>query len=838
VTLGADAGANFVVTFLSGDNTQLGVIARINQYAGFPFATLAGGLTSVTVVTNGQGYTSVASVNVAPPQSASGVQATATATMGVYQLILLTGGNYGGTPTVTITGGGGSGATATLTMAGPAVATLTITAHGTGFTSQPTVNFVGGSPVTAATASATLGVLSVAVNTAGSGYTSVPAVTFSGAGGNPQATATGVMGTTAIALISQVQGTSGQVRVVASSTAGVLTNLGIAVGTTMGTGNVQNIYNVQQTEVQNVVQAAIANVGVSFNSSFQLRLSNTNTSGAPYIAVTSATTATAFGLPTTLPYSLVTQQAQAVVISTAVTLPPNAASTITLGVDAQPNVTVTFAGTESTVALAVTAINNAFIAAGQPGPAFADGATQLYLTSTLQNTTAAQVRIVSVSAQAVLTDLGLTLGTTIGAGPLLGQLPAGTVVQVPGTTGPIFVLTQDVNFTGNGVLVGGLTAAAGGTVQSTTGPFTVPVRHALDDGSGTAAGAGSITQIPQAPDVGSFACVNLNATTPALTETQIDAAYVTAFAATTSVNTVAKQTNVIFSARQSNTVRATGRTNAIQASGAGCYGRIFTTRPPLNTAESTATGLVAPGVGATRDERTIYCYIGSNVFVPLIATRGLAGNPANTGYVAFTSDGNVDVGSDSLMASICSQLPPEENPGQDTPFATVINGIEKGANVQSFQMQDYILFKASGIAALRVDDGAVSFQSGVTSVDPNVYPSLTTIARRRMADYIQDSIAIRGKAYGKKLMTFARRQAYGNEIKQFLVTLLSAKNPQFQRIGGYTLDIKSGNTFQSLGLGLYRLKILVQSLPSMDSIVLETTVGTLVQTQEVLPQAA
>ena len=30
----------------------------------------------------------------------------------------------------------------------------------------------------------------------------------------------------------------------------------------------------------------------------------------------------------------------------------------------------------------------------------------------------------------------------------------------------------------------------------------------------------------------------------------------------------------------------------------------------------------------------------------------------------------------------------------------------------------------------------------------------------------------------------------------------------------------------------------MQSLPSMDSIVLETTVGTLVQTQEVLPQAA
>ncbi len=224
--------------------------------------------------------------------------------------------------------------------------------------------------------------------------------------------------------------------------------------------------------------------------------------------------------------------------------------------------------------------------------------------------------------------------------------------------------------------------------------------------------------------------------------------------------------------------------------------------------------------------------------MPIIASRGIAGNPANTAYTAFTVDGNVNVGSDSMMASILSQLPPEENPGQDTPFATVVNGIETTPNLQGFQMQDYINFKAAGIAALRVDDGVVSFQSGVTSVDPGVFPQLAGIARRRMADYIQDSMARRGKAYGKKLSTLARRRALGNEYKQFLEGLLSANNTQFQRIAGFTFDPKSANSATTIQQGIVRYRIRVQTLASMYSIVLETTIGNQVTVQEVLPQAA
>lgn len=631
-------------------------------------------------------------------------------------------------------------------------------------------------------------------------------------------------------------GTGGSVAVVSDNTSGTtITNLGLTAGTTLGTGNVANIAAVTQSEVVAVVQAAISNTLVQFDSLQRIRISNTSPATAPYIQVTAATTAAGLGFVNGV---IGSQQNNAVVVSTGLTFTLATNDTVTLGIDAFPNVTTTFQNTDTTAALIVTRINAAFTAAGQPTIAFADGASRIYLISSLQNTTSSNVRVVGASSGAVLTKLGLTLGQTNGPGPALGVIPAGTVVQVPGT-GPVFVTMQDVNFTTKGVLIGGISTAAGGVTQPTAGPFNVPIRHALDDGSGTSASAGAITQFGNyPPDVGSYTLTNLSPTTAALTETQIDAAYVAAINATVDVNTVAKQANIIFSARQSNAIRSALRANAVTASANGCFGRMACIRPPLNTDKFTAQGVVAPGVQAYRDQRTIYCYIGSNVFVPIIAARGIAGNPAGTTYTAFTPDGNINVGSDSMMASILSQLPPEENPGQDTGFTTVINGIETNPNVQGFQMSDYINFKAAGIAALRVDDGVVSFQSGVTSVDPGVNPGLAGIARRRMADYIQDSLARRGKAFSKKLSTLGRRRAFASEVKQFLEGLLSSANPQFQRIAGFTFDPISANTSTTLSQGILRFRIRVQTLASLDSIVLETTIGNSVTVQEVLPQAA
>jgi hypothetical protein len=254
----------------------------------------------------------------------------------------------------------------------------------------------------------------------------------------------------------------------------------------------------------------------------------------------------------------------------------------------------------------------------------------------------------------------------------------------------------------------------------------------------------------------------------------------------------------------------------------------------MNTKKLAARSNVAePGVGAYRSERVIYCYPQAASFVPIMAQRGLAGG------AGFTASGVIDIGADGFICSILSQLAPEENPGQETPFLDGVVGLESGANVQGFTEDDYKLFKSSGICALRIDDtsGPV-FQSGITSVDPLVNPNLVRISRRRMADFIQDSLAIRMKKYGKKLNRAARRDAAVSEIRDFLNDLLSPGRPEFQRIDGFTVDTRDGNTPATIAAGLFRILVKVRTLSSLDSIVLATTVGESVEVEEVIPAAA
>ena len=613
-------------------------------------------------------------------------------------------------------------------------------------------------------------------------------------------------------------GTGGQVRVVSGSGT-VLTTLGLTATNYSGSGNVANIGAVTPAEVALVVSAAVANTKVETNSSGALRISNTGTSG--FIAIGAATTATALGFTSG---QRATSYGQAVLQSGACTFASIVNNdTLTFQIDGGTQVTATFVVPGDTTQAAVLSRINT---AANATVAFADGTGAIYFTGTKPG---GSVTIVGGTANALL-QLGLAVGTTTGVLPPDGTVPAGTVVQVP--NGQIFVTMQTITISGGRATLPGSSAPL-----ATLGPWAVKIRHAVDDGTGTSTGAGTITQVTNAPDIGAFSVINPQITTNALTETQIDTQYISALGATLDLNSVAKQTNIIYSARQSNQVRKNLKINALSASANGMYGRMACVRPPLGTTKTVAMSTAAePGVGAYRDQRVIYCYPGFNTFVPLIGNRGVSGG------TGFTADGNVDVGSDGFMASILSQLPPEENPGQDTTYTAAVNSLEtaaqKGGTIGTFQMQDYINFKAAGIAAARMDDGVAIFQSGVTSVDPAINPGLVRISRRRMADYIQDSVAIRAKAFGKRLSTRARRLALASEIRGFMLTLLSASNPTFQRIGGFTVDPKSANTPATLALGMYRIILNVQTLPSLDSIVLQTTVGEQVSVQEVLPQAA
>jgi hypothetical protein len=438
---------------------------------------------------------------------------------------------------------------------------------------------------------------------------------------------------------------------------------------------------------------------------------------------------------------------------------------------------------------------------------------------------------ITVGTHTTATALGFVVGATATASrPTSGLIPAGTIVHnsTPRAT-RTFVTTQDIVFSASGVTIGGVAA-------STAGPWSVPVRHATDDGSGIAAAAAYINTVSSTTPItaGSFSVINAQATSAALTETQIDAAYQTALNATLDPSSASSDVNIVYSARQSNAVRNALRANAIAASAGGCLGRIAIIRPPLGTPKAAAkSSTVAPGVGAYRDQRVIYVWPGANTTVPVIARVGLSGG------VGFTADGSVDVGADGFLASIMSQQQPEQNPGEQTDYLVAVNGVDTQARAQSkvspLLVDDYTAFKKAGICALRIDAGVPVFQSGVTSVDPTANPSLVNINRRRMADYVEDSIAIFAKRYGKKVNTQARRKAFAGQITSFLEGLLSSKQPAAQRIAGYTVDAVTPNTPETIAAGMFRVIVNVRTLSTMDFIVIQATVGTTVSVVEQLP---
>ena len=422
--------------------------------------------------------------------------------------------------------------------------------------------------------------------------------------------------------------------------------------------------------------------------------------------------------------------------------------------------------------------------------------------------TATSAASLTVTTATTATGLGFTNGS---AGTNVTQsatsIPAGT--RVKNGSAVEWVTTQSLN----------VAAAA-------AGPFSIKVRPAVDDGTNAGATAGTVTTFTAAIPGGAWSCTNPLPLAAALTEAQLDAAYSLAIDATLSPNAITRQCNVLVSARQSNALRMKCRSNAQVASLGGLFGRMTVVRPPLGTSRANAKSTTTqPGVGAYRDERVVYAFPGVNTFVPQIAVRGLAGG------VGFTADGNIDVGFQTWVSSVMSQLAPEENPGQLTGFMSLVNGLEVGnPDVQSMTILDYEAFKLSGIAAAYMDDGTCIIQSGVTSVDPQVQSALVAINRRRMADFIQDSLALAMKPFVKKKATKLRRSEIYGQVQAFLNQLVGNPNQGNQRIDSFLLDAKSGNTPDSLAAGIFRLIIKVRLLPDLLDIVLQTEIGENVDT--------
>jgi hypothetical protein len=447
-------------------------------------------------------------------------------------------------------------------------------------------------------------------------------------------------------------------------------------------------------------------------------------------------------------------------------------------------VTATEIATIINATLALTAINAA-------ARALTNGAFRVF------STTPGSGQI-EVNASAVATATGLQVGFQVDAGVHgAGTIPAGTRVRTAG--GAEWVTMQT------------LAVAEGTTADPNPGPHVVKVRPAVDDGTGLAAAASTVNVVVDQPAWGEVVVTNPSALTAALTENQMDVAYETAFDATLDLASAARQANYSISARRSTAVVRKGRENAIDASAGGHFGRKFITGAPIGFSQSQAQADVA----LWRSDRLFYTWPGWRVRIPEIAFLGTAGG------LGFTADGVITVRGDGPLGTLDCQLNPEENPGQQTGLIEQFFAVEPTS--APLGIQAYTALKAAGICAPRRDavSGSI-YQSGITS---DVTPGLTTQARRKMADFIQDTLAQRLVPFSKKLSTQARREGIRAVQEQFLGDLESLNNPEAQRIVGYTIDPVSGNTpsLEARGIVVYITR--VRTLSSLDAIVIQTEIG-------------
>lgn len=345
------------------------------------------------------------------------------------------------------------------------------------------------------------------------------------------------------------------------------------------------------------------------------------------------------------------------------------------------------------------------------------------------------------------------------------------------------------------------------------GPYVAKVRPALDDGTATTATAGTVTTLVDSPAFTQMVVTNPAGLAAAMTEAQIDSAYAAALEETLDDSGVCREANYLLIARRSDAVVRDGKSNALKATECGLFARKFITGDPLGT----DTNTILANVAKYRSDRVFYTGKGLKVRVPQIAEVGTAGG------LGFTADGVITVRPDGPLATLCARLAPEENPGQQT--GLIDDFFEVDSFGEAMNIDTYKAYRREGVAVPRIDrvSGTV-FQSGLTS---SLLSGRKTMARRKMADFIQDTLTELALPYVKKLNRQALRDKIRGITDQFLASLQSEDNPGASRIEGFVTDdsVNAGNTQEVLAQGVYYLQTTVRTHSSMDDIVFQTEIG-------------
>jgi hypothetical protein len=302
----------------------------------------------------------------------------------------------------------------------------------------------------------------------------------------------------------------------------------------------------------------------------------------------------------------------------------------------------------------------------------------------------------------------------------------------------------------------------------------------------------------------------------------LDARYVAAISAMRQVQPPASLIDIVVSARKSSTIRNTISSHCQTATAQGLTRRGVNS--PALSVQTTQAAIANtdPGVGVNRTERLDYSWPGCVVYIPQAV-----GFPLNGADGSTVLDGTLDTTFDTWLASIESNVPPENNPGQVAPpvpqvLAPVL-GYQRATPQLQLQVEDYIALKAAGVAALFMDpDTGPQIESGVTT---SLNAAELTIQRARMADFIEDSIAVAMKPFSKLNQTTQLIDTELGEINGFLNDLQSPNNPSAQRIVGFFVDPVNGQTASLTAQGITVFLISVQLLHSQDNLVLQTNIG-------------
>lgn len=387
-----------------------------------------------------------------------------------------------------------------------------------------------------------------------------------------------------------------------------------------------------------------------------------------------------------------------------------------------------------------------------------------------------------------------------------GIIPAGSRVRTAG--GLEWVTMQSLT----------VPAGTDATTDPSVGPWVVKVRPANDIGTAAGTSAGTITTLVDQIAAFGIAASNPTALAAALSEVAKDTAYSVAFAATLAIKSPVRRTSFTLSARRSDAITTVARQNAIDASNNGLNGRKYVHGVALGLTLSQATALLTSNL---QSDRLYYCWPYWKTTIPEIRALGTSGG------VGFTEDGVISVRSDGPLASLCSRLPPEEDPGQATGLISEFFAVDSTG--EELTIEAYTEMRAQGICGPRVDedDGSL-YQSGVTS---SLDPARTEINRRNMADYLQDNYArICGK-YSKKLSRQTERDALVGELEAFLENLLQRNDPEKSRIAAYSIDATQ-NTQADLDAGRFTVIPAVKTLSSLRAIVVQAIAGTTTEVTE------